>query len=602
MSFRRRTFPEVLDSLLTSVTKGVAAESQPFPAPGQTGQPFSNNLQQPPVASVVSVYGSKDGGPHLFRKDTDYKLVDQKTIAWQSGAELPDAGTLFYVNYYPQAALPVITDIYTGSVVRTLAETVALEIAQTYAQLEAVYQAGFIDTATGKSLDNVVALLGISRIKGGRAEGVVVFSRAAGSTGTINIPTGTRLITKDGKAEYETTQDVSMSSTESTIRVPIRDLQVRDTLPADSLVVLPVPIAAIGGVTNPSPTSISTREETDDELRARAKSILHGSERATLGAIRQAIALQGIAADVDEIPDTPGRLKITLHADNVTPELYQRLHTAIDDVRPAGVLYTLDQGEAPRKVNLSLRLTTDPNVPQPDLRAAQNDVRAKIEDYFARLPVKEEGSINKIIGLALSIPQIKDISIDSATWTVNGAKQDVLDTQNGRLKIGGFTTALGDLEMVDPNVPTQVNVTVTYPKGANPPDKPAIQSAVSKAVNYLNILNATQLAANASAAEKAKRQITFGKLLYVVPLPIPGKAGANTPAKPVVSLEEIDNPQGQPPALPSENDVKPYIVSFTFTLQSGLSKALLQAADSYSLSSLERLSVVGVETKERDSA
>jgi len=62
-----------------------------------------------------------------------------------------------------------------------------------------------------------------------------------------------------------------MSSTESTIRVPIRDLQVRDTLPADSLTVLPVPIAAIGGVTNPSPTSISTREETDDELRARVQ-------------------------------------------------------------------------------------------------------------------------------------------------------------------------------------------------------------------------------------------------------------------------------------------------------------------------------------------
>jgi hypothetical protein len=45
MSFRRRIFPEILESLLTSMTGGVAAESQPFPPPGATVAPFSNELQ-----------------------------------------------------------------------------------------------------------------------------------------------------------------------------------------------------------------------------------------------------------------------------------------------------------------------------------------------------------------------------------------------------------------------------------------------------------------------------------------------------------------------------------------------------------------------------
>jgi hypothetical protein len=45
-------------------------------------------------------------------------------------------------------------------VLRTLAESVALEIARLYAQLDAVYDAAFIDT-TGSALDKVVALLGI---------------------------------------------------------------------------------------------------------------------------------------------------------------------------------------------------------------------------------------------------------------------------------------------------------------------------------------------------------------------------------------------------------------------------------------------------------
>lgn len=52
---------------------------------------------------------------------------------------------------------------------------------------------------------------------------------------------------------------------------------------------LAVPIAGVAAVTNPAPTSLSARDETDAELRTRAKNFLHGSERATLGALRQAI-------------------------------------------------------------------------------------------------------------------------------------------------------------------------------------------------------------------------------------------------------------------------------------------------------------------------
>ena len=57
MSFRRRTYPEVLESLLDDLTGGVASESQPFPPPGASAAPFSLALQQPPAADVVSVLG-----------------------------------------------------------------------------------------------------------------------------------------------------------------------------------------------------------------------------------------------------------------------------------------------------------------------------------------------------------------------------------------------------------------------------------------------------------------------------------------------------------------------------------------------------------------
>ena len=85
------------------------------------------------------------------------------------------------------------------------------------------------------------------------------------------------------------------------------DPEARGPLPAGTLTVLPAPIAGIAGVTNPAPTALTAQDETDAELRMRAKNFLHGSERATLGSIKEAIARQGITADVVEpegAPDT----------------------------------------------------------------------------------------------------------------------------------------------------------------------------------------------------------------------------------------------------------------------------------------------------------
>ena len=45
--------------------------------------------------------------------------------------------------------------------------------------------------------------------------------------------------------------------------------------------------------------------------------------------------------------------------------------------------------QPPRKVDLELSLTTLDSLLEQDLRAAQRSVRENIEDYFARLPVRE---------------------------------------------------------------------------------------------------------------------------------------------------------------------------------------------------------------------
>ena len=282
MSFRRRTYPEVLENLLTTITGGVASESQPFPPPGATKPPYilrAAAAARRPTSSPI--WGARDGQPHEFRKGADYQLAsDGRTLVLpEKGADFPDPGTLLYVNYVPAAAQPELTDLQIGSVLRTLSETTALELGRLYALLESVYQSGFVDTASADALDNVVALLGIERVRGGRPAGEVEFTRAAGAPGELTIPAGTRVATADGKVQYATTETVSMSPGQGSIRVAARDLEPNDPLPAGALTLLPVPIAGIASVTNPAPTAIATAGR-DRRRAAHAREELPARQRA----------------------------------------------------------------------------------------------------------------------------------------------------------------------------------------------------------------------------------------------------------------------------------------------------------------------------------
>jgi hypothetical protein len=578
MTFRRRTFPEVLDNLLAEIAGGVAAEAHPFPPADAGNGPPRHTLEQPPVARVTALHGTRDGQPRLFRGDTDYALLpDEQTVAWLAGAELPDPGTLVYVSYLPTAALPVLTDLQTGSVVRTLSESIALEIARLYAQLEAVYRAGFIDTAGGSALDHVVALLGVERVTAGFAAGEIEFARAPGTRGAITIPAGTRVMDPAGDVEYETLRTVTMSEGQNRIRSTGRDLERNEPVPAENLTVLPVPIAGVARVTNPAPTAVTTQAETDAELRTRAKGFLHGSERATLGALRQAIARQQITADVVELP-TPGYLEVHPHVDALPPELEQRLLTAIDDARPAGVRVELKGAIPPQRISLDMRLTTTPGLPEHDLRAAQREVRARVEDYFARLPVRESGSINRLVGLVLGVPGLEDVRIVSARR--EGSDENLLDPASGLIDIADVPTRLGDLHIADPALPSLLAGIVSFPAAAEPPDLPAMRAALDMAAAFFSGLSEED-----PPASQAARTITFRKLLHA--LPLPGKAGAS-----LAEMEAAQVPEGD---LPTLADVAPYAPRFTVTLESGLTRLLEADGDAFALTPFERLALEGVE-------
>lgn len=579
MSFRRRNYPEVLDNLLTALVGGVAAEAHPFPPPA--GGALSHSLEQPPVKQVVSVYGTRNGEPYLFRVGTDYQLqADKQTLVWINNSQVPDEGTLIYVNYLREDDSPGLTDLQVGSVIRTITESIALEIARLYAQLEAVYKAGFIDTATGSALDKVVSLLDIQRIKGTRPAVKVKFRRARGAKGTISIPAGTRVLDAQVKFEYETIETVTVAENQNSVTVTARDLESgNEPVAADTLTVLAVPIASISSVTNPGPASRANADETDAELRTRAKNFLHGSERATLGALRQVLAKQQIDGDLEET--APGVVTVTPHGDDLTPEQLLQLDAELQANRPAGVQLLLQAPLTPVAVDLSVRLQTAEKTVEADLRAAHTQVRDAIRAYFDALPTRSNASLNQIVGRVLAIPNVVDLRIDKATTTelVAGSPvvTDRLDRGAGIIDLAGLPTVLGELTVADGNLPTELDVVINFPASAAVPVQAAIETALTQTLAYLNHLAAEDFAPT-DTAEAQKRQLTFGKFLLALPLP----------GHDARSLADYDAAP-DPGLLPSAALRAPYVVSLYLSQASGLTRVLADDSANYSLSLSERL-------------
>jgi hypothetical protein len=222
MSFVNRTYPSLVRDLLTTLTQGVTGEThridyepdaQPVTVPDVV-------LQRRPVARVSSVEGfiaaaqpDDPPEPYAFTLN-DYELVADgrdptalSTIRFLPFGRKPAPNTTIRVNYYPRTTEPVpVNDVAAGSVVRTLIEVLSKELAVVYQQLNLAYDSAFLETATGLSLDRVVALLGYRRFLAGRAVGKAVFTRRSGATGEIVIPASTPITDTADKVRYETVE------------------------------------------------------------------------------------------------------------------------------------------------------------------------------------------------------------------------------------------------------------------------------------------------------------------------------------------------------------------------------------------------------------
>jgi hypothetical protein len=346
----RRSYPDLVDDLLTALVGGVVNEPIPFDV-----KQLRYALSQPAVAvrSVKGTIPDADGNPspvlHVFQQNVDYLFSPgDVSIVWQPKSTHPLDETTFFVDYFRTTTRSPLTDVNVGSVTRTLAEAIGREIATVYQEILNAYLSGFVDTAQGQSLDYVVSILGLVRHGGEYAVGLATFLRDPAIDGSITIPDLTQVATMK-RIVFETTEMRTLQQGQQRLDVPIRATGAAKgplgVIAPGDIVALEAPIAGIARVTNFDATVLGAAPENDADLRARAKATLQGLGQATLAALARAVFDE--RAVLDEVRDPNGPPGKTSDPGTVSllvstpPARYASVNATIQQTRAAGVLATV---------------------------------------------------------------------------------------------------------------------------------------------------------------------------------------------------------------------------------------------------------------------
>lgn len=331
-----------------------------------------------------------------------------------------------------------LTDANEGSVVRTLVETYARELALGYEQLERVYRMGYLDTASGQALDLVVALLGVERRPVGWLEGMVTFRRVSPAPADIPIPAGTLI---GGKAAplCETARTAVLPAGATQVTAEVRSVEPPqiDQLEAGKLTFMPRVINGIDGVTNERDLVLSKKPESDDELRERVRHAVDGSNLGTLEALRVALARHGFSeVKLEEPPDLPGVVRVRVEGLAAGDDgMRKELQDALDRVRPAGVQVRLE-GTSSLLVGLTATLVLDRERSEVEKQRIQARIVADLQTYFAGLKIGDPVLGSKVANLLGADAAVT--AVEGGALVVNGnavKDPDVVPLLSERAKV-----------------------------------------------------------------------------------------------------------------------------------------------------------------------
>lgn len=190
------------------------------------------------VYDIMRVEGTLDGTRYTFIQNIDYTLYDSDSdgyfdqISWAVAGDDPDDGTKFYVDYRYVTEASGLTDFSAGSLTRTIfIEAPSLLFYDLWRSLNDTARNSFIDSASGRELDELGRIVSVVRNEATRTTGYVTLTRPANLTsGVISVPVGVRVSTIGSSVqpavEFEST--VASEITDGTTPAKVSDSEHDD--------------------------------------------------------------------------------------------------------------------------------------------------------------------------------------------------------------------------------------------------------------------------------------------------------------------------------------------------------------------------------------
>lgn len=311
-----------------------------------------------------------------------------------------------------------------GTVNRTVAEVMAGALAEGHFLLGLLLDGFFIDSATGEFLDaRVRDRLPDGRKTGSMASGSVTFARATPAVATINIPSGTTLVTADGAVELTTiaAASIPVGGTSTTTQVVATVVGAAGNLVTSTVLrVRGIGIQGVETITVASPgLAGGVDRETDEQLRERYLLEVRNPRRSGSVSDYQAwaLAVNGVTgATVLPRNRGLGSVDILIMTAGGIPsdQLVSDTQAYIDSVRPA-VDDALVVKPVAVVVNTTLAVVAADGYTVEGLTPA---VESAVQAYINGLAVGADVLVSRIIAGVLVVEGVEDCTVTAPVGNV----------------------------------------------------------------------------------------------------------------------------------------------------------------------------------------
>lgn len=350
-----------------------------------------------------------------------------------------------------QSSATALVDVSVGSVIRAIFEANASVVLWLQWLILQVLQTTRASTSTGADLDSWMADFGLNRLPASASTGIVTFSRFSPNL-AATIPAGSIVKTTDGLLSFAVAKEDTLSTWQAAASayvipsgVAAVDLPVICTTSgavgnvlAGTIDVIAASLPGTDLVSNAGPLSNGADAEADLAFRNRFHGYLASRSRATLGAIRNAIAgvRQGLNVAIEQNTGLGGAPQIgafLVIIDDGTgypaTDLLANIATAVDAVRPIGTTFAV---VAPQVLVVSISLTAEFATPV-STAAGIPSLQNHVATYLNSLPIGGAASVTRVAQHGYYVgPDLLNIT----DVLLNGSSADAIVSPSTVIKAG----------------------------------------------------------------------------------------------------------------------------------------------------------------------